>query len=196
MVTWNVDTNIDVTNGARGVIVGIKLDPDEPPFEEINPVVTLTRMPAYILVKLDRTRAIPLPGLDEGVLPVVPASKSYSIMMPIVQKDGLVVPVRRSVNRLQFPITPAYAFTDYRAQGQTISAAIVDISKPPTGGQLDRPNVYVALSRCSGLDNIQILRDFDREILRQPMEIELKKEDERLESLDSLTEMWWKEISQ
>ncbi|OAX36992.1 hypothetical protein K503DRAFT_694053, partial [Rhizopogon vinicolor AM-OR11-026] len=31
-------------------------------------------------------------------------------------------------------ITPAYAFTDYRSQGQTISHTIIDIGTPPTGG--------------------------------------------------------------
>ncbi|KAG9105439.1 hypothetical protein FRC07_009283, partial [Ceratobasidium sp. 392] len=105
------------------------------------------------------------------------------------QKDGRVILVKRNVRRLQFPITPAYAFTDYRAQGQTISAAVINIANPPTGGELERANVYVTLSRCSGLDNIRILRDFDRTILKTPMEQELKEEDERLEALDSLTEI-------
>ncbi|KAG8726421.1 hypothetical protein FRC12_023412, partial [Ceratobasidium sp. 428] len=195
MVTWNVNTNIDVTNGARGVIVGIKLDPSEAPFDESTPIVTLTKLPIYILVKLDRTRATALPGLDKGVIPIVPTSKSYGITVPVVQKDNQVKLIKRNVQRLQFPITPAYAFTDYRSQGQTISAAIVDIATPPRG-QLKRPNVYVALSRCSGLENIRILRDFDRTILKKPLELELKQEDERLEALNLETEQWWDEIKQ
>ncbi|KAI0734336.1 hypothetical protein BC629DRAFT_1301593 [Irpex lacteus] len=46
-------------------------------------------------------------------------------------------------------MTEAYAFTDYRAQGQTIANVIVDIAKP-TGFELTLANVYVALSRSSG----------------------------------------------
>ncbi|KAG8736123.1 hypothetical protein FRC10_009668 [Ceratobasidium sp. 414] len=117
-------------------------------------------------------------------------------MMSVVQKDGLVKPVKRTVQHLQFPITPAYAFTDYRLQGQTISAAIIDIACPPTGGKLNQPNVYVVLSRCSGRDNIQILRDFDRNILKKLLEPELTKEDEWLEALDSPTERFWDLINQ
>ena len=33
----------------------------------------------------------------------------------------------------QFPVTLAYAFTDYRSQGQTIPHVIIDIASPPTG---------------------------------------------------------------
>lgn len=49
------------------------------------------------------------------------------------------------VSRTQLPITAAYAFTDYRAQGQTIAPVIVDIGCPPTGG-ITPFNMYVALS--------------------------------------------------
>ena len=57
-------------------------------------------------------------------------------------------------------MTPAYAFTDYRAQGQTIPYVIVDIATPPTGG-LNLFNLYVALSCSSGRSSIGLLRDFD-----------------------------------
>ncbi|KAG2122384.1 hypothetical protein BD769DRAFT_1290470, partial [Suillus cothurnatus] len=60
-------------------------------------------------------------------------------------------------------LTPAYAFTDYRSQGQTISNAIIDIATPPTAG-ITPFNVYVALSRAH----------------------------ERLAKMDWETEQWWK----
>ncbi|KAI0245278.1 hypothetical protein BJV78DRAFT_1139636, partial [Lactifluus subvellereus] len=46
-------------------------------------------------------------------------------------------------------ITPAYTFTNYCSQGQTISHVIVDLASPPLGS-LSLFNVYVALSRSSG----------------------------------------------
>jgi hypothetical protein len=195
MVTLNVKTDIDVTNGARGVIVGIKLDPGEHVFDTTEPIVKLTRLPTYILVKLDRTRANTLPGLSEGVIPIVPASKGYYIPMSIVQKDGHVEQVKRSVQHLQYPITPAYAFTDYRSQGETISAAIIDIADPPTSCKLNSANLYVALSRFPGRDSIRILQDFNQAILKKELEYELLKEDNRLEGLDALNESWWDAIS-
>ncbi|KIL59325.1 hypothetical protein M378DRAFT_59006, partial [Amanita muscaria Koide BX008] len=56
LVTDNVETDLDVTNGARGVIEDIILHPDEPAIGD-SPLVNLKYLPAYILVKLCRTRA-------------------------------------------------------------------------------------------------------------------------------------------
>ena len=56
MVTDNLETDLDITNGARGEIVGIVLDKDEPPVGDL-PIVKLKHLLAYILVKLSRTRA-------------------------------------------------------------------------------------------------------------------------------------------
>ncbi|OAX36187.1 hypothetical protein K503DRAFT_695564, partial [Rhizopogon vinicolor AM-OR11-026] len=82
-------------------------------------------------------------------------------------------------------ITPAYAFTDYISQGQTISHTMIDIKTPPTGG-LTPFNVYVALSRSRRQDYFETLtRSCCCEYLRI--------EDERLVRLDNETEMWWKE---
>jgi ATP-dependent exoDNAse (exonuclease V) alpha subunit len=139
MVTNNLQTDLDITNGARGIITDIILNPDEPPLEE-GPVVTLKFLPECILVKLSRTRAAALPGLDEGVIPI----QHISMKTQIHIRGKL-----QTATRTQFPITGAYSFTDYRAQGQTIPYVVVDIASPPTSG-LSLFNLYVALSRSSG----------------------------------------------
>ena len=51
MVTENVETDLDITNGACGEIVGIVLHEEEPPLAQ-GAVVKLRYLPAYILVKL------------------------------------------------------------------------------------------------------------------------------------------------
>ncbi|KAI9069328.1 hypothetical protein FKP32DRAFT_1556445, partial [Trametes sanguinea] len=73
-------------------------------------------------------------------------------------------------------ITGAYAFTDYRSQGQTIPYVIVDLQVPP-GGRLTLFNLYVALSQSRGRNSIQLLR-----------------EDDRLEVLNAATKQWWEEM--
>jgi hypothetical protein len=162
MVTENLETDLDVTNGARGEIVNIILHPDEPPIGD-EPIITLQHLPSYILVKMDRTRATQLEGLDESIIPVQMATRSFQIK---VRKPGGNY-VTRTVRRRQFPMTAAYAFTDYRSQGQTIPYVIVDIATPPTSG-LDLFNLYVALSRSSGRSSIWLLRDFDDELFQNP----------------------------
>ena len=122
-----------------------------------------------------------LQDLPESVIPIVPVTKSFAIT-----KDGK----KSTVNRTQLPLTLAYAFTDYRSQGQTLDLVIVDIGPPPHG-YLTPFNIYVALSRGTGRQNIQLLRDFNSSLLEQhPCEY-LRLEDEHLKKLNESTRHVW-----
>ena len=90
-------------------------------------------------------------------------------------------------------MTAAYAFTDYRSQGQTIPAALVDIATPPSGG-LTLFNLYVALSRSSGRSTIRLPRDFDDELFQKGHHAELLAENDQINDLDKKTLRWWKEM--
>ena len=185
MVTSNIETDLDVMNGARGEIVDIILHPDEPPLGD-DPIVTLQHLPSYILVKLKRTRVERLEGLDEGVIPVEVATRSFQIKVRTSNSKYTT----RSVRRRQFPMTAAYGFTDYHSQGQTLPYVIIDIASPPTGG-LDLFNLYVALSRSSGRSSIRLLRDFEDKLFLKSHDVALLAEDDRLEKLDKVTKEWW-----
>ena len=184
MVTENVETDLDITNGARGRIVSIVLHPEEPPLGD-HPVVHLKHLPLYILVKLDRTKALRLQGLESGVIPVEPRA----VTMKFTVDDGGQI-CQRSGLRYQYPITGAYALTDYKAQGQTLSHVIIDIARPPRG-TLSLFNLYVALSRSSGRSTIRLLRDFDAKLLQQSHNSFLLTEDDRINRLDRETHAAW-----
>ena len=184
MVTSNIATDLDITNGARGIIVDVILNPEEPPLED-GSIITLKYLPQCVLVKLSRTRAARLDGLDDGVIPIFPAKSSMQVTLERKTK---------TITRFQYPITAAYCFTDYRSQGQTIPRVIIDIASPPSG-KLSLFNLYVALSRSSGRETIRLLREFDDDIFLEAHEPELVLEDERLDDLDSTTKLWWQEIS-
>jgi hypothetical protein len=153
MVTENIKTDLDLTNGARGQIVNMVLSPDEPAIGNA-PVVHLKHLP---LVKLMHTCATRLEGLNECVIPVEPAVSTYHMKMKVKTTGKMV---QRSVRRCQFPITAAY---DYRSQGQTLPYVIIDIASPPSG-TLTLFNLYVALSQSSGRQSIRLWRDFDDEL--------------------------------
>ena len=129
MVTQNLVTDLDITNDARGTIVDIWLHPDEPSICDLQPTIELKYLPPCVLVKLDHTCTSQLIGLEERVIPVEPATQSYRISCQGSEGNAIA----RTVRRRQFPMTAAYAFTDYRSQGQTLPAMIVDIATPPTG---------------------------------------------------------------
>jgi len=77
MVTQNIETDLDITNGAWGTIMDIWLRPDEPSFTEFQPLIKLKFLPVCILVKLDCTRTTQLKDLEKQVIPVEPACKPY-----------------------------------------------------------------------------------------------------------------------
>ncbi|KAJ8582168.1 hypothetical protein M405DRAFT_708315, partial [Rhizopogon salebrosus TDB-379] len=52
-----------------------------------------------------------LESLDKDVLPIIPLERTFKTA------HGREL---RSITRRQLPLTPAYSFTDYRSQGQTI----------------------------------------------------------------------------
>jgi hypothetical protein len=181
MVTTNVRTDLDIANGARGEIVAIVLEDNEDPPQN-RPVIRLKRPPLYVLVRMDRTRASKLKGLDEGVIPIVPMARTFTI------KDS--AGTKKTVTRCQMPITGAYGFTDFRAQGQTLDYAMIDIGKPPSG-QLTAFNVYVALSRGRGRENIRLLRDFEDKLFTEHPSEHLRIEDKRLDELNKATADAW-----
>lgn len=74
MVTSNIET-VDVTDGARGTVQSTALD--EPVHSQADEV-KLMYPPAYITVKLDRTKA-KLEGLEEGVVPIAPSQMGNDI---------------------------------------------------------------------------------------------------------------------
>ncbi|CAK5281207.1 unnamed protein product [Mycena citricolor] len=175
LVTNNIETDLDLTNGARGIIQSIVLHPDEGELGH-ETIVMLKKLPAYILVRFERTKAARLAGLDMGVLPIEPAKTTYRVKTTI--SGGAAV--TKTIQRRQFPLTGAYAFTDYRSQGQTLKNVLVDIATPPSGG-LSLFNVYVALSRSSGRETIRLLRDFDDATFEKGHDVALLQEDARLE---------------
>ena len=68
----------------------------------------------------------------------------------------------------QFPITLAYAITDYKCQGQMFRWVVVDLKKP-NGGYSPTSSPHVQLSRAKTLTSLSILRHFDPVEFRSPL---------------------------
>src|SRR5215469_16172458 len=136
-------------------------------------------MPAFILVKLNRTRVLQLRGLEEGIIPIEPVTTRMQIKIT----SGAGGFVTKTVHQRQILITGTYVFTDYQAQGQMLEWMIADVAKPPYG-RLSLFNMYVALSQGRGRENIQLLRGFEEETLMKDHNADLMIEDGRLERLD------------
>ena len=92
------------------------------------------------------------------------------------------------IDRDQLALTAAYAFMDFKSQGQTIECVIVDLVKPPLGS-LTGFSAYVVLLRSRGRATICLLQDFDEKLFTVHPSEELHKEDVRLAALEKTT---WK----
>jgi len=179
MVTLNLSTDKDLANGTRGTIKDILLDPQEStPIPDEDGVIHLAYPPALILFKPDVEVNYQFNGLKKGLLPICPSEKSFNVM----DANGQ----RFHIHRRQLATTPAYAFTDFKSQGQTILVLFVDIAPPP-GGNLTNFNTYVALSCGRGCSSIRLLRDFDDTLFTAHPCEHLQLEDICLRKLDAAT---------
>ncbi|KAF8817657.1 hypothetical protein BYT27DRAFT_7074195 [Phlegmacium glaucopus] len=179
MVVLNIATDAEVANGTRGSVEGFALDPREghtTPDED--GCVHLQYPPPVIYFKPEMETQITFEGIAKGIIPILPSMVGFR-----VEVEGEQV----KLERRQIAIVPGYAFTDYKAQGQTMECVIVDIAKPPCG-RLSPFSVYVALSRSRGRNTIRILRDFDPALFMHHPSEDLRIDMARLERLNETLE--------
>jgi len=80
VVIFNVETDLDMTNGARGEITEIVLDSRETAFSPTTLIVELTYPQAYIFGQMNRTKAVQLEGLEKDALPLVLRERTFTIV--------------------------------------------------------------------------------------------------------------------
>ena len=138
MVPLNIETEMDGTNGTRGEIVDIVLNPDEDPIHLNVLKVCLEGMPEYVLVKLNNTRLSQPQSLPPQVIPIEPNAVKFKI---IVQNSTQTI-----VHKARQYVTSS------------------SISTPPLFDTLNPSNLHFALSRGTGREVIRLLREFDPKI--------------------------------
>ena len=184
MVTRNIATDIGLANGSRGSIIDIVLDGRETagPNDITDGIVHLAYPPAMVVVKPSNSPPFEtFVGLRAGEVPMFPTELKFDIGN---KKEKI------KITRRQFNLTAAYAFTDHKAQGQTLEYVIVDIGKLKTF-PVNQFAAYVALSRSRGRQTIRLLRDFDDRLFTIHPSEDLKEQDERLKVLSQQTEINW-----
>ena len=116
---------------------------------------------------------IMLPGLPRSVLPIQAKTFTY--------RSG-----KRQATFYQFPVTLAYAITDYKCQSLTFDQVVVDLKHPSTGF-VPAASAYVQLSRCRTIDWLSIIRPFDPSELTTKLSKELSDELKWEEEMDLKT---------
>ena len=124
---------------------------------------TIISPPPYMLVKADDRLNISIPGLPPSVVPIKPVSFTYKVNS------------HKHAKVSQFPVTLAYAITDFKCQGQTFDSVVCDIEKPRVG-PAPPTSPYVQLSRARSLQCVSIIRPFDVDQLSAPLPADLLDE--------------------
>lgn len=158
ILTHNYDVPGGVVNGTEGVLKAVRYKVDE----------RGRRFATLCVVSVPNSTGEHLQFLDEKDVAAFCESASFTLTHR--QRKDVA-----SFSRHQLPILPAFAFTDYKAQGRSMDRVIVDLSSCRT-----LQSVYVMLSRAKSLDGLLILREFEPDILLKPVNGDLRVELQRL----------------
>ncbi|KAI0037523.1 hypothetical protein FA95DRAFT_1585574 [Auriscalpium vulgare] len=143
MIKRNEATEVCVTNGAEGTVVGWQSHALDDRREALDVVfVKLTKPPTNVQLK----------DLPENVVPLAQQSTPIKCNTP---NDGNIF-----ISREQVPIVPNFAMTDYASQGRTRPFNIVDPFKCRS-----HYSMYTCLSRSASLDGTILMRDFSTAII-------------------------------
>ncbi|OJT07088.1 ATP-dependent DNA helicase PIF1 [Trametes pubescens] len=161
MIRENLAFSKRLVNGAEGTITDIV-------YEVSGGVryatVVYVRVPGAGQVSED---------LEEDVVPIFPETVHFQCKINV---GGQQCP--KSIARQQLPIIPAYAYTDYKSQGKSLTHAIVDLDSANS-----LQGIYVMLSRVRSLQGLLILRPFSVSKLCGRLSQELREELGRIDKL-------------
>ena len=161
-LTDNIATELGLTNGTTGVVKSIQFEGNEVSTEGTG-FNRLHSMPDCVVVEVDDVTMNPLHGLRPNHVPIFSKAGSFAVRIP-GKKDTI------NINRTHFPLVPRFACTAHKSQGQTLTKAIIDLVVPEDKrGGVEINFSYVPLSRVRTLNDLTILRPFDRSILRAPI---------------------------
>ncbi|KAH9852943.1 hypothetical protein C2E23DRAFT_709153, partial [Lenzites betulinus] len=161
MIRENIAFSKKLVNGAEGIVTDIV-------YEEVDGV----RYATVVYVRVAGAGKI-CDDLEDDIVPVFPESVHFKCTMNV----GGVKTVK-SVSRKQLPLLPAYAYTDYKSQGKSLTRAIVDIESANS-----LQGIYVMLSRVRSLEGLLVLRPFSVAKLCARLSQELRQELARIDVL-------------
>lgn len=172
----NLDLSVGLCNGSQGVICG---------FEALDPAMMPTRdtreeLSAGPGQRIRTVKVVPKPGQrvlrgdyaalqEREIQTFITSSSAPARVWPVVRfHNGVVRTVYGECSvaqvgdeepysllaRTQLPLAPAWAMTIHKSQSLTLDRVIVNLDRAFEEGQ-----VYVALSRATGLDGLKIEGD-------------------------------------
>lgn len=161
IISQNYDVEAGVVNGCVGTLKKVRYRLD----------ASGRRHATSCVVYAPNTDGRCLPNLPERHVVALEDTQSFDLRHPFSGKNI-------NIKRAQLPIVPAFAMTVYKAQGQTLSHAIIDLA---SCSGTESP--YVMVSRVKSIDGLLILRPFSETKITCRMSEDGRRESKRLEFL-------------
>ena len=131
-ITKNMATKHGIVNGMEVLLKGFCTQEDNIVSLNVlsNSEIILNEMPKYLIVEpviVNLHNPLNFPNINQRCIPIFPEEIYFYVKndRPELSKQKSV-----SVKRIQFPLTPAYAMTAYKAQGKTLNKIIIDLKRP------------------------------------------------------------------
>ena len=171
MLTTNVDIGDRLINGQMGTVIKIGVNSN-------------TQKPSIIYIKFDDdkaghnliTKCTNTFTKENRAVPIQP------VLTRIKVRPGK--PSSPEIQRVQFPITLAYACTVHKVQGLSLANVVISFDLVRQRS-FNYGQVYVALSRSTSLNGIHILGQIEAKHVKTDGRVH--KEYERLRNISSLT---------
>lgn len=170
MIRYNCATELCITKGQEGTVVGWDSSPGPYGKEILDTLfVKLTSPP----------KEIQFEGLPVNVVPITKIASSVKCRL----SDDQI----RRVDRLQVPVLPNFAMTDYASQGKTRPDNVVDLTNCQS-----HQSYYTALSRSATAAGTVIVHPFAPGPITGMASGWLRQEFRELELLDNITKLRYK----
>ncbi|KAF8180710.1 hypothetical protein K438DRAFT_1602361, partial [Mycena galopus ATCC 62051] len=133
MVTENIALKTSIVNGAEGILREISYSTDRKGRRYADC--------AYVEI---RGSNVNLNALGPDIIPIVAVPSRF----PYTAESG----IKYYIGQTQLPLVPAYAYTDYKSQGKSLTWAIIDLT-----GAHSLQSLYVMISRATSLKLLAVL---------------------------------------
>ena len=148
-INQNFDVRADVVDGSWGFLRKVQYETDEDGKQYLTSSI----------VEVVSSDPVDMAQLPKHHFPVLPDVTEITYKHNASHR-------RCMIKRGQVPMEPGFAITAHKAQGKTIDKVVVDLA-----GCSGTEQPYVMVSRCTSLEGLVILRNFDiKEIACQQLE--------------------------
>ncbi|KAI1462875.1 hypothetical protein F4805DRAFT_409571 [Annulohypoxylon moriforme] len=181
-LTENLHQGLKLVNGAEYTVKEVVPNPEAGIYMLSTDIFIITEPPISIFVESANTQAISMPGITSGLIPLFP-TKVYA------SKENKSFVRSRPFDRQGFTLTPTFAITEFKAQGQTLPKAFLSLtSRQNIRKGSDFTATYVQLSRVVSLEGLRLLSTINKEHwMSLKLSTRMNTEIERLIKLDEKT---------